>query len=158
MQQKLTGVHTPLTPVRCMCCREDIFKEIDILCGLNHENVLFLKEYFEEDNKVGVRCAAWQRAAVNDARWSASHSIASPLLTDALRHKPMRCVTNLQVYLITEILTGGELLDAVLQRGSYNENEARSCFVQLLRGIEYLHSKWVMLLACMQRASAETPN
>ena len=28
--------------------REDIFKEIDILCSLNHDNVVFLKEYFEE--------------------------------------------------------------------------------------------------------------
>jgi len=46
-----------------------------------------------------------------------------------------------QVYLITELLTGGELLDAVLQRGSYNEADARNCFVQLLRGIEYLHAK-----------------
>lgn len=33
-------------------CREDIFKEIDILVGMNHENVIFLKEYFEEGNKV----------------------------------------------------------------------------------------------------------
>ena len=33
--------------------REDIFKEIDILCGLDHENVVALKEYFEEGNKVG---------------------------------------------------------------------------------------------------------
>lgn len=32
--------------------REDIFKEIDILCGLNHDNVVYLKEYFEEGNKV----------------------------------------------------------------------------------------------------------
>lgn len=77
-------------------CREDIFKEIDILVGMNHENVIFLKEYFEEGNKV---------------------------------------------YLITELLTGGELLDAVLERGSYNEADARLSFVQLLRGIEYLHSK-----------------
>jgi serine/threonine protein kinase len=46
-----------------------------------------------------------------------------------------------QVYLITELLTGGELLDAVLRRGSYNEGDARACFVQLLRGIEYLHAK-----------------
>lgn len=38
--------------------REDIFKEIDILCGLNHENVVYLKEYFEEGNKV---CARVQR-------------------------------------------------------------------------------------------------
>jgi len=34
---------------------EDIFKEIDILCGLDHENVVALKEYFEEGNKVGVK-------------------------------------------------------------------------------------------------------
>ena len=46
-----------------------------------------------------------------------------------------------QVYLITELLTGGELLEAVLKRGSYTEDEARLCWVQVLRGIEYLHSK-----------------
>ena len=32
--------------------REDIFKEIDILVGMEHENVIFMKEYFEENNKV----------------------------------------------------------------------------------------------------------
>jgi serine/threonine protein kinase len=37
--------------------REDIFKEIDILCSLNHDNVVFLKEYFEDGNKVGVLAA-----------------------------------------------------------------------------------------------------
>lgn len=46
-----------------------------------------------------------------------------------------------QVYLITELVTGGELLEAVLQRGTYSEAEARLAFVQLLKGIEYLHSK-----------------
>lgn len=34
--------------------REDIFKEIDILVGMEHENVIFMKEYFEENNKVRV--------------------------------------------------------------------------------------------------------
>ena len=37
-----------------IACREDIFKEIDILVGMNHENVIFLKEYFEEGDKVGA--------------------------------------------------------------------------------------------------------
>ena len=54
---------------------------------------------------------------------------------------PRRDPNSAQVYLITELLTGGELLDAVLQRGSYNEADARACFLQLLRGIEYLHAK-----------------
>lgn len=79
--------------------REDIFKEIDILVGMDHENVLNLTEYYEEGGKV---------------------------------------------YLITEVLWGGELLDAVLERGSYSEADARQCFVQLLRGIEYLHEKGVV--------------
>lgn len=79
--------------------RDDIFKEIDILCGMNHENIINLKEYFEEGDKV---------------------------------------------YLITELLTGGELLEAVLQRGTYNEREASMVFAQVLRGIEYLHARRVV--------------
>lgn len=51
------------------------------------------------------------------------------------------CCPVLQVYLITELVTGGELLEAVLQRGTYSEAEARLAFVQLLKGIAYLHSK-----------------
>ena len=37
--------------------REDIFKEIDILVGMEHQNVLNLKEYYEEGGKVS-RCPA----------------------------------------------------------------------------------------------------
>ena len=37
--------------------RDDIFKEIDILVGLNHPNVIYLKEYFEENSKVILGCA-----------------------------------------------------------------------------------------------------
>lgn len=78
--------------------REDIFKEIEILVGLNNVNVVYLKEYFQENEKV---------------------------------------------YLIMELLTGGELLDAVLEKGSYSEADARLCFIQLLRGVAYLHSQGV---------------
>jgi len=52
----------------------------------------------------------------------------------------LRWVVPCQVYLITELVTGGELLEAVLQRGTYSEAEARLAFVQLLKGIQYLHS------------------
>ncbi|KAG1660285.1 hypothetical protein FOA52_006752 [Chlamydomonas sp. UWO 241] len=85
--------------IPCENSREDVFKEIDILCGMEHENIVYLKEYFEENNKV---------------------------------------------FLITELLTGGELLDAVVQRGSYNEAEARCIFRQILLGIQYLHSRNVV--------------
>ena len=46
-----------------------------------------------------------------------------------------------QVCLITELFTCGELADLVLQRGCYSEDDARECFVQLLKGIDYLHAK-----------------
>lgn len=79
--------------------REDIFKEINILANLDHPNVIFLKEFYEEGNKI---------------------------------------------YLITELLTGGELLDAVLEKGTYSEADARKCFRQLADGLKYLHSKHVV--------------
>ena len=62
----------------------------------------------------------------------------------------------LQVYLVTELLLGGELLDAVLERGSYSESDARMCFAQLLSGIQYLHSKSVPLLP-LPRSPLERP-
>jgi len=48
------------------------------------------------------------------------------------------------VYLISELLKGGELLDAVLDNSEgYSEDIARSCFRQLMEGIKYLHSEGV---------------
>jgi len=76
--------------------REDIFYEINVLCGLKHVNVTVLKEYFEEGN---------------------------------------------QVYLVMELVKGGELLEALMDKGYYSEEDTRNCFKQLLEGIEYLHSK-----------------
>lgn len=79
--------------------RADVFREIEILCGIEHENVIFMKEFYEENHRV---------------------------------------------YLITELLTGGELLDAVMDRANYSEADACFCFKQLISGIAYLHSKGVV--------------
>lgn len=76
--------------------REDVMKEINLLTGLDHPNVIRLYEYFDEKRKF---------------------------------------------YLVTELLRGGELLQAVIDRERYDERDAKDCFAQMLRGIEYLHSK-----------------
>lgn len=177
----------------CCTASEDIFKEIDILCGLQHENVVYLKEYFEEGNKVGDRlfvncsfmcvvfvvCVPVMRCfcislcilaslctfctcilvplraracAIAAARvppsscWTGCgcHAKASRACSSNNNCATRRCAAlccAVQVYLMTELVTGGELLDAVLQRGTYSEAEARLAFVQLLHGIQYLHSK-----------------
>lgn len=79
--------------------RADIFKEIELLMALKHHNIVLMKEYFEEGNKV---------------------------------------------FLIMEMLGGGELLDAVLEKGRYSEADAQAVFLQIMRAIQYLHSRGIV--------------
>ncbi|KAL2649862.1 hypothetical protein R1flu_017990 [Riccia fluitans] len=48
--------------------------------------------------------------------------------------------TSKSVYLITELVTGGELLERVLAKGRYTEEEAATTISQVLKGVAYLHS------------------
>jgi serine/threonine protein kinase len=48
-------------------------------------------------------------------------------------------VTARKVYLVTELVTGGELLDRITERGHYPEREAAGVVRQILRGVAYLH-------------------
>jgi len=45
-----------------------------------------------------------------------------------------------KVCMVTELLHGGEMLDAVLNRGMYSEADAKQVFRQLLESLKYLHS------------------
>ena len=47
------------------------------------------------------------------------------------------------MYIVTELLEGGELLDAMTNLGSYTEDEARLIMRQLLEGLQYMHKKGV---------------
>ncbi|KAI7845929.1 hypothetical protein COHA_000475 [Chlorella ohadii] len=53
-------------------------------------------------------------------------------------------VDQSKVYLITELLRGGALLEAVLEKGHYSEADARAVFRQLILAIQYLHSQGVV--------------
>jgi len=66
----------------------------------------------------------------------------------SLRHKSVLSfheyfVEQGNIYIVTELLYGGELLDALLRMGSYSESEARLIFRQLLAGLAYLHGNHV---------------
>lgn len=53
-------------------------------------------------------------------------------------------VDEKSVYLVSELLKGGELLDSVLDNPEgYSEDVARLCFQQLMEGIRYLHENGV---------------
>lgn len=47
-------------------------------------------------------------------------------------------------YLVMELVTGGELFDRIVQRGSYTERDASHLIQQVLLATEYMHSKDVV--------------
>jgi len=48
--------------------------------------------------------------------------------------------TSTHLYLVMELVTGGELFDRIVQQGSFNEKEASYVTRQVLSGVGYLHS------------------
>lgn len=48
-----------------------------------------------------------------------------------------------KLYMVMDLVTGGELFDAVAQEGRLQENASRSYFQQLVDGISYCHSRRV---------------
>jgi calcium/calmodulin-dependent protein kinase I len=62
-------------------------------------------------------------------------------------HHP--CIVNLlhvietknKLYFIMELIKGGELFDKIIDKGSFNETEARYIIIQILYALHYLHEK-----------------
>lgn len=53
-------------------------------------------------------------------------------------------ITPRKVYIVTELVTGGELLDRVTERGNYTEREAAAIIRQILDGVTYLHAQGIV--------------
>ncbi|KAI9008708.1 kinase-like domain-containing protein [Hyaloraphidium curvatum] len=49
-----------------------------------------------------------------------------------------------EIYLILDLAEGGELLDAIISRGEFSENDAAIIIKQLIEGLVYLHKKGVV--------------
>jgi len=59
-------------------------------------------------------------------------------------HRNVLCLqeiyeTDLQLCLVMELVTGGELFYKIIDRGSYNEKDAAEVVRQLVSGVKYLH-------------------
>jgi hypothetical protein len=48
------------------------------------------------------------------------------------------------LFIVQELVTGGELFNKVVGKGMFEEAQARGLFRQLLKGVSYLHSKGVV--------------
>jgi len=51
-----------------------------------------------------------------------------------------------RVYVVTELLRGGELLDKILRQKFFSEREASAVLETLAKTVHYLHSKGVRTL------------
>jgi len=48
------------------------------------------------------------------------------------------------IYLVLELVTGGELFDKIVERGNYNEKDASGIVAQILGAVSYLHTQGVV--------------
>ncbi|XP_064608726.1 calcium/calmodulin-dependent protein kinase type IV-like [Liolophura sinensis] len=52
--------------------------------------------------------------------------------------------THSTIYLVLELVTGGELFDRIVSRGHYSEKDAALCVKEMLTGVKYLHDNGVV--------------
>lgn len=50
------------------------------------------------------------------------------------------------VYLVTELMKGGELLDKILRQKFFSEREASAVLLTITKTVEYLHAQGVSVL------------
>jgi Protein kinase domain len=50
-------------------------------------------------------------------------------------------------YLVMELMKGGELFDRILERKNFTEANARECVRGILTGLDYLHERYVSIVA-----------
>ncbi|XP_035824070.1 calcium/calmodulin-dependent protein kinase type 1-like, partial [Aplysia californica] len=48
------------------------------------------------------------------------------------------------VYLVMELVTGGELFDRIVEKGSYTEKDASHLIRQVLEAVDYMHDRGVV--------------
>jgi serine/threonine protein kinase len=48
-----------------------------------------------------------------------------------------------KIFLVCELITGGELFDKIVEKQRFTEDEARFYFKQLVEGVDYCHSQGV---------------
>lgn len=49
----------------------------------------------------------------------------------------------MQIFIVLELITGGELFDKIVSEGKFNEETARFYFRQLVTGVKYCHNQGV---------------
>eukprot|EP00884_Botryococcus_braunii_P005302 jgi/Botrbrau1/14773/Bobra.0284s0007.1 len=99
------------------------------------------------------RCTAKEVAikAIEKAKYDSSCSLLQREIDVLSKVAHPSCVrlfavynTSKFVYLVTELATGGELLDRILQYGAYSEAEAANILQRILSALSFLHARGIV--------------
>jgi len=102
--------------------------------------------------KLGVNKKSGEKVAVKiiDKKAAATEQDEKRLKTEVeilkkVNHPNIVCLkdmfeTNEKLYLVMELVTGGELFDKIVEKGQYSEKDASVIVKKMLSAVEYLHS------------------
>lgn len=108
-----------------------ILREIDLLKGLDHPNVIHLFDYF-----VSALAQDLVPPPVFSSLWQSPRPLRQP---------PSRAgARGTTVYIVLEYAAGGDLRTALEKRQNYHEADACTAFRSLLKALEYLHSRGIV--------------
>eukprot|EP00955_Chlamydomonas_euryale_P100047 365255-Chlamydomonas_euryale.AAC.26 len=93
----------------------------------------------------------WHTQVVDKSRYAAGDNSLEREIKVLIKVDHPNCIrlfdvyiTPRKVYLVTELVTGGELLDRVTEKGNYTEKDAANLIRQILEGVAYLHSQGIV--------------
>ncbi|XP_066997430.2 calcium/calmodulin-dependent protein kinase type 1 isoform X2 [Anabrus simplex] len=93
--------------------------------------IMVLRRFSESTKRSGVTSCD----NPEDTPWLKHPNIVQLLETFEDKHK---------VYLIMELVTGGELFDRIVEKGSYTEKDASDLIRQVLEAVDYMHEQGVV--------------
>ena len=94
--------------------------------------------------EVAIKIVDRQKYAPTDKSYEREFQVLSTLYHENIINLRCTYVTEKNVFMVTEVVHGGELLERITEEGSYSEADARRIIVQILKAVEYLHSKKVV--------------
>jgi len=59
-------------------------------------------------------------------------------------HEVFEDKTTKKIYLVMELVTGGELFDRIVEKGSYSEKDASELISKVISAVKYLHKKGII--------------
>ncbi|XP_075219841.1 calcium/calmodulin-dependent protein kinase I isoform X1 [Lycorma delicatula] len=91
-----------------------------------------LRRFSESAKKSGLSS---NEDGSEEPKWLTHPNIVQLLETFEDKHK---------VYLVMELVTGGELFDRIVEKGSYTEKDASDLIRQVLEAVDYMHEQGVV--------------